>query len=69
MCWNSYNNRWGRNNARMGNGCGCGCGCGCNNTGNRREATIAQGDYQEFILVPTSVFDEEDNGCGCMSRW
>lgn len=67
MCWNSCNNRWSRNNARTGNGCGC--GCNSSTSGNSREATVALGDYQEYILVPTSVFDEEDNGCGCMSRW
>lgn len=65
MCWNSCNNRWSRNNARTGNG----CGCNSSTSGNSREATVALGDYQEYILVPTSVFDEEDNGCGCMSRW
>ena len=49
---------------------GCGCSCGCDNTQTTSPtATISMADYESFILVPTSVFDQGDVGCGCGSAW
>ena len=51
-------------------GCSCGCGCGCDNTeATSPTATIDLADYESFILVPTSVFDQGDTDCGCNSVW
>lgn len=45
--------------------CGCSCGCGCNMETTAPTATISMADYEPFILVPTSVFDQGDVDCGC----
>lgn len=42
--------------------CGCGCGCGEDIA---PTATISMADYEPFILVPTTVFDQGDVGCPC----
>ena len=51
--------------------CGCcSCGCGCDNTESTSPtATISMADYESFILVPTSVFDQGDVDCGCSRDW
>ncbi len=51
------------------NGCGCSCGCGCNTGATAPTATISMADYESFILVPTSVFDQGDVDCGCSENW
>lgn len=43
------------------------CGCGCDTTA--PTATISMADYDPFILVPTSVFDQGDVGCPCGFDW
>lgn len=40
------------------------CGCGCQES-DAPTATISMADYQPFILVPTTVFDQGDTDCGC----
>ncbi len=47
-----------------GCGCNCGCSCGCGET-EAPTATISMADYEPFILVPTTVFDQGDVDCGC----
>ncbi len=47
-----------------GCGCNCGCNCGCGET-EAPTATISMADYEPFILVPTTVFDQGDVDCGC----
>ncbi len=47
--------------------CGCNCGCGCGET-EAPTATISMADYEPFILVPTTVFDQGDVDCGCQSQ-
>ena len=60
----------GSGSGSCGCGCGCSCGCGCDNTGaTSPSATINLGDYESFILVPTSVFDQGDTDCGCGNAW
>ena len=50
--------------------CSCGCGCGSDNTqATSPTATISMADYESFILVPTSVFDQGDVDCGCNRAW
>ena len=51
--------------------CGCcNCGCGCDNMESAAPtATISMADYESFILVPTSVFDQGDVDCGCDRAW
>ncbi len=44
--------------------CSCGCNCGCGETA-APTATISMADYEPFILVPTTVFDQGDVDCGC----
>lgn len=41
----------------------CQCDCGCQS--DVPTATISMADYQPFILVPTTVFDQGDVDCGC----
>ena len=48
---------------------GCGCSCGCNTGATAPTATISMADYESFILVPTSVFDQGDVDCGCSENW
>lgn len=58
------------------NGCCCCCcccrapvtDCGCPET-SAPTATISMADYESFILVPTSVFDQGDVDCGCAGAW
>lgn len=57
------------NGGSNGCGCGCSCGCGCDTGATVPTATISMADYQPFILVPTSVFDQGDEGCGCGYDW
>ncbi len=44
--------------------CNCGCNCGCGET-EAPTATISMADYEPFVLVPTTVFDQGDVDCGC----
>lgn len=46
----------------------CCCSCGCQES-TAPTATISMADYEPFILVPTSVFDQGDEGCGCGFDW
>lgn len=57
--------------ASEGGSCGCGCSCGCGGNGENTAptATISMADYQPFILVPTTVFDQGDVDCGCGQDW
>ena len=58
-CWSCCDQGW-----------SCGCGCGCDNMESTSPtATISMADYESFILVPTSVFDQGDTDCGCGSAW
>ncbi len=43
------------------------CDCGCETTA--PTATISMADYEPFILVPTTVFDQGDVGCPCGFDW
>ncbi len=67
MC-GSMNRRAGRQSpGQGGSGCCCcccrPCQCGCQS--DIPTATISMADYQPFILVPTTVFDQGDVDCGC----
>lgn len=44
------------------------CDCGCAET-SAPTATISMADYESFILVPTTVFDQGDVDCGCSNIW
>lgn len=57
------------NGGSNGCGCGCSCGCGCDTGATAPTATISMADYESFILVPTSVFDQGDVDCGCSENW
>ena len=69
--------RQARQESGSSSGCGCcdqgwscGCGCGCDNMESAAPtATISMADYESFILVPTSVFDQGDTDCGCSRNW
>lgn len=62
-----------RQNNGGASGCCCHSSCccgGCGNTENTAPtATISMADYESFILVPTSVFDQGDVDCGCERAW
>ena len=68
-------NRCGRQARRESGSSSCGCwssccGCGCDNMESAAPtATISMADYESFILVPTSVFDQGDVDCGCDRNW
>ena len=73
MC--RQNNRCARQESGSVSGCcssccsSC-CSCGCDNMESTAPtATISMADYESFILVPTSVFDQGDVDCGCSRDW
>lgn len=63
MCY--AQNRCGsaRQSSCQSGSCGCGCGCGCQS--DIPTATISMADYQPYVLVPTTVFDQGDVDCAC----
>lgn len=48
-----------------GNNTCCCNPCICGGESTAPTATISMADYQPFILVPTTVFDQGDEDCGC----
>lgn len=49
--------------------CCCTTSCGCGAESTAPTATISMADYQPFILVPTTVFDQGDVDCPCGFDW
>ncbi len=60
---NTRSCRRGRSMSRQSGG-SC-CCCCCSGESAAPSATISMADYQPFILVPTTVFDQGDVDCGC----
>lgn len=67
------NCRGSRQAVQPDNSCCCCRPCCCCSCGGQESsaptATISMADYEPFILVPTSVFDQGDEGCGCGFDW
>ena len=59
---NTRSCRRGRSMSRQSSGSCC---CCCSGESAAPSATISMADYQPFILVPTTVFDQGDVDCGC----
>ncbi len=68
MCYSQNRCGSARQSSCQSGSCGCGCGCQSGSCGCQSDiptATISMADYQPYVLVPTTVFDQGDVDCAC----